>query len=87
MSYKALFLFAINMRECSKLLPIIKRYMAQTDCINGNWRDHASKIEQDGNVLSHAVREICRRPLIKKVIEQSRVLPKGIECYKGFINK
>ncbi|XP_013165594.1 PREDICTED: telomerase reverse transcriptase-like [Papilio xuthus] len=80
-SYKALFLCAKLTSKCSKLVPIIKSELAKSNCMSGKWKEHASILYTNGKVCKFAIKEICRRPDLKIIMEKFENLPDGFQCY------
>lgn len=81
LSFKALQLCAKRTPKCSGLVPLINNELAKTDCLFGKWREHACRIETNGEMRRPAIRAICRRDDLKKIVKTFETLPQGFECY------
>lgn len=80
-SWLALSLCAKKTPKCSKLVPYIKDEMAKSNCLFGKWKDHAARIDTNGNILRPAVRDVCKRPDLKLIMKKFDTLPSGFQCY------
>ncbi|XP_026729766.1 telomerase reverse transcriptase-like [Trichoplusia ni] len=81
LSWQALHLCAKFTPKCTGLVPSINNYLAKSNCVFGKWREHARRIDINGECLRPAVREICRRTDLRKIFKDFNELPKGFECY------
>ncbi|XP_028175372.1 telomerase reverse transcriptase-like [Ostrinia furnacalis] len=80
-SWLALNLCAKLTPKCLKLVPFIKDELAKSNCLFGKWRDHASRIDIDGNNLRQAVKVVCRRTDLRAIVKKFDTLPEGFQCY------
>ncbi|XP_072934828.1 telomerase reverse transcriptase-like [Epargyreus clarus] len=81
LSFKALSLCAKTTPKCHGLVPLINIELCRTNCIFGKFRDHASRIDKHGKSLIPAIKEVCRRMDLRKIMKQFEVLPEGFACY------
>lgn len=81
LSWKALYLCAKQTPKCTGLVPAVNNELRKSDCIFGKWREHARRINTNGECERKSIREICRRSDLRKIFREFDVLPKGFECY------
>ncbi|XP_022827417.1 telomerase reverse transcriptase-like [Spodoptera litura] len=81
LSWKALYLCAKQTPKCSGLVPAVNDELRKSDCIFGKWREHARRIDTNGECERKSIREVCRRSDLRKIFREFDVLPKGFECY------
>ncbi|XP_038219457.1 telomerase reverse transcriptase-like [Zerene cesonia] len=83
LSFKALMLCAKKTPKCYLLIPHIDVELSKTNCIFGKWREHACRISNSGEIVRSAVKEVCRRPDLRKIMKSFDDLPAGFQCYKN----
>lgn len=81
LSWKALYLCAKFTPKCTGLVPLINIELAKSNCIFGKWREHARRIDTNGECERKSIREVCRRTTLRMIFKTFDVLPKGFECY------
>ncbi|CAH2097000.1 unnamed protein product [Euphydryas editha] len=81
LAYKALFLCAQKTPKCNVLVPYVNIELAKTNCINGKWREHSSKICRRGKSVMPACKEVCKRADLKIIMKNFDNLPVGVQCY------
>lgn len=81
LSWKALYLCAKFTPKCTGLVPFINVELAKSNCIYGKWREHARRIDTNGECERKSIREVCRRTDLRMIFRDFDVLPKGFECY------
>ncbi|KAH9643173.1 hypothetical protein HF086_010625 [Spodoptera exigua] len=81
LAWKALYLCAKQTPKCTGLVPFINDELTKSNCIFGKWREHARRIDTNGECERKSIREVCRRPDLRKIFRDFDVLPKGFECY------
>lgn len=89
LAYKALLLCAQQTPKCNVLVPCVNIELAKTNCINGKWREHSSKICKRGKSVMPACREVCKRADLKIIMKSFDVLPVNVQCFnhKLFYNE
>lgn len=80
-SWVALSLCAKLTPKCLKIVPFVKDELAKSNCLFGKWREHASRIDADGNNLRPAVKMVCRRSDLRTIMKKFDTLPEGFQCY------
>ncbi|XP_045506754.1 telomerase reverse transcriptase-like [Colias croceus] len=83
LSFKALLLCAKKTAKCSPLIPYIDVELSKSNCIFGKWREHACRIKSSGEIGRSAVKIVCRRPDLRKIMKTFDDLPAGFQCYKN----
>lgn len=81
LSFKSLHLCARATSGCSGLVPLINDEMAKSNCLFGKWKDHAARIETNGEIGRQAVKQVCRRTDLRKIVKCFDNLPDGFQCY------
>lgn len=81
LAFKALYLCAKETPKCSGLVPLINDEIAKTNCLYGKWKDHASRIETNGEIRRAAIKEICKRQELRIIVKSFDTLPNGFQCY------
>ncbi|KAJ2940136.1 hypothetical protein O0L34_g14175 [Tuta absoluta] len=80
LSFKALYLCAKGTPKCSGLVPLINDELAKSNCLFGRWKEHYSRIESDGELHRRAVKQVCRRADLRKIVNSFDKLPSGFQC-------
>lgn len=81
LSFKALLLCARHTPKCNILVPFVNIEVAKTNCIFGKWRKHSSRIAKDGQNQREAVKDICRRSDLRKIMKSFDTLPTDLNCF------
>ncbi|XP_021195911.3 telomerase reverse transcriptase [Helicoverpa armigera] len=81
LAWKALYLCAKLTPKCSGLVPHINNELAKCNCIFGKWREHARRIDTNGECERKAIKEVCRRTDLRLIFKDFDVLPDGFQCY------
>lgn len=83
LAFKALILCVKQTSKCSILASKVNDELTKCNCLFGKWKEHSSRMDGNGKSRQLAVREICKRADLKKIIKNFETLPSGFQCYKN----